>query len=261
MVVSARRVAVSLEERRWSSLAGLALLLFGSLCVVLWALGGGVPYGYDSSGTYLTYRAAYNATTFPRSNALVADISLSPDPPPTQHTIFGVRTHSGRCSRNFSYEQASPAGKQTALAIGVSIFGAFLAVKVLTRLGGPVLALVTTLLFAFQYVGVLTWTTNLQAALHFPLFWGNLYLLLRYVDRPSRARLAAVAAGIAAVFVNDLALGAFVLLTELFLYWQLPRLAQRQPDVGVVRRRGRGRGGAPAIRRRRLGCGDSPVTN
>jgi hypothetical protein len=212
------------DERQWSSVAGLALLLLATLSCLLWALGNGIPYGYDSSGTYQTYRAAYNATTFSGENPFVADISTSPDP--ATHPVYDRARPDAfgqLLSQLLLRSGIADLRVQTGLAIAVSILGIFLAIKVLRRTGGAALAAVATLLFALQYVGVLTWTTNLQTALYFPLFWGNLYVLQRYVDRPSVPRLLALSLGVVAAFLNDLGLGAFVLLTELFLFWQLPR--------------------------------------
>jgi hypothetical protein len=199
------------------------VLALASCSLLTWVLGNGIPYGYDSSGTYLTYRAAYNATTFPGEGPLVADVSVSPEA--AAHPTYDLDRPNvlGQLSSQLLMRAGvSDLRVYTALAIAIAVFGVVLAVKVLTRLGGAALAATTGLLFALQYVGVLSWTTNLQTALYFPLFWGSIYLLERYVERPSRARLIALATGIAVVCVHDVALGAFVLLTVLFLAWQLP---------------------------------------
>ena len=216
-------------------LGALALLTLASLSLVLWALGNRVPYGYDASGAYLTYRAAYNATTFAADNPFVADTATSSDP--AAHPAYDLQDPnvSGQLlSQVLLRSGVTDLGAHTGLGIVVSVLGFLLALHVLTRLGGAALAATSMLLFAVQYVGVLTWTTNLQTAVYFPLFWGNLWLLLWFVDRPIQARLAAVGLGISLVFVTNPALGALVLLTEVFLFGQLARPARRKVGFTVA---------------------------
>ena len=56
------------------------MLVFVGICLVLWLIGGGIPYGYDGIEIYFTYLVGYNAATFPHVNPLMADIVASPEP-------------------------------------------------------------------------------------------------------------------------------------------------------------------------------------
>src|SRR5579864_9025121 len=212
------RIGLAREPAR---LVWLPVLLFGSICAALWAFGNGIPYGYDSLENYFTYLVAYNAATFSQVNPLMADIAASPDP--ASHPFY--YSHNPNLFAHLLSQLLIRVGiaslaAHDAFAIAVSVFGLFLAVRVLSRIGGPVLCMTAVALFALDYVGILTWSTNLLRSMHFPLFWGNLYLLQWYLDRPSRLRLFAAAAGLAVVFLNDLTLAPFVLLSESFLIWQ-----------------------------------------
>jgi hypothetical protein len=227
--------------RPWSSLSALALLLFVSVSAALWAVGNGAPYAHDATETYLTYLAGYNAATFPGVNPLIADIAASLEP--AAHPSYDTRNpnlFAHTVSQLLIRADIVDLRAHDALAIGVTVFGLIVAMRVLTSMGGTALAATTIVLFALHYVGVLNWTDNLVRAVHFPLFWGNVHLLQRYIERPTRLRLALAAMGLTAVFVNDLTLGAFVLLTELFVFWQLPQPVRAKITFTVVAALGAG---------------------
>jgi hypothetical protein len=200
----------------------MALLLLVCLSAGVWAIGRGIPYGYDAAQTYETYLSAYNATTFANVDALLDDVSTSADP--SAHPAYDVRAPqliARALSQLLIRLGVMDLRVHDGVAVAISAVGVLLALLVLRRIGGRALAATAIVLFALHYLGVLTWTSSLAGAVVFPLFWGSLYVLLRYFERPSGWLLGAAALCIASAFLSDLTLGVFVLLTLVFATWQL----------------------------------------
>jgi hypothetical protein len=203
--------------------------LFVSVSAVLWLIGSGVPYANDGSESYTTYLEGYNAATFQGINPLIADVAASPhaadhpDYAPSATSLFARVI-----SQLFIRIGMNDMRAHDAFAIAVAALGLFVALRVLDRMGGTALAVTTVVLFALHYIGIQSWVNSLPVALDFLLFWGNLLLLQRYLERTTPARLTLAAVGIAAAFLHNQTFGAFVLLTELFAVWQVggPRITR-----------------------------------
>jgi hypothetical protein len=210
------------EGRRRPSFSALALLLFVGVTAALWIVGRGAPYTYDAPASYLIYLEGYNAATFPGLNPLLGDTAASPDA--AAHPAYAAQSpdlFARLISQAFIRANIGDVRAQEAFAIALTAAALLFAVRVLNRMAGTAIAATTIALFAMHYIGFLSWTFSLAVALDFLLFWANLYLLQRYLDRPTRLRLAAAAAGVVAISLHDPTLGAFVVLIELFCVWQL----------------------------------------
>jgi hypothetical protein len=211
-----RSAIVELLTQPWC-----ALLVFGIVAVALWSVGNGTPFGYDSSEVYSTYLAAYNATAFANVNPLLQDQIASPNP--AAHPYYGDSQPD--LAANLVSQALIRVGIvdlrwHDLVAIGISIFGLFLAFISIRRMGGAVLATVVTLIFSATYVGILTRTSDILQAVHVALFWATVYVVQRYVETPTRAWLTAVVGAMFVVFFNDYTLALFIAGVAVLLVFQ-----------------------------------------
>src|SRR5258708_3278858 len=143
------------------------MLLFVGVCLGLWILGGGIPYGYDGIEIYFTYLIGHNAATFLHVNPLMADIAASADP--AAHPYY--YTHHPNLFGHLLSQLLIRLGVvdlrwHGLVAIGITAAGIFVGARLLRDAVGPTEAIAYVVISSAHDVGGLSWAPVLLRSFH-----------------------------------------------------------------------------------------------